>query len=124
METGHELALGLRQIEGIAVRFGDTGDEKDEESQNLRDDVPDVSRALGLDDVDERHRAGQHQGANDRQTLRNLVGDHLRRRSQPSHERELRVRRPAADDDAVHTERRHGDDEEGADVEIGNEVAQ
>ena len=52
---------------------------------------------------------------------RELVGDDLRARADPAHERELAVRGPAREHDGVHRERRDREDVQDADREVGAE---
>ena len=65
--------------------------------------------------------AQQH--GDDDEADRDLVGHHLRGRAQRAEERVLRVRRPAAHDDAVDAERGDGEQIEHADVEVGDHPA-
>ena len=54
-----------------------------------------------------------------RQAHRDLVGDHLRRRAQAAEQRVGRAGRPAGQHDAVHAQRRAGEDDEHADRQVG-----
>jgi hypothetical protein len=60
------------------------------------------------------------QHGDDDEADRDFVGHHLRGRTQRAEERVLRVRRPAAHDDAVHAERGDGEDVEDADIDVGD----
>ena len=78
---------------------------------------------LRIDDLGQVERADAQQHGDDDEADRDLVGDHLRGRAQRAEERILRVRRPAAHDDAVDAERGDGEDVEDADVEVGDHPA-
>ena len=65
-------------------------------------------------------RACAEQHGDDDETDRDFVGDHLRRRAQRREEGVFRVRRPARHDHAVDLQARDGEDEENADIEIGD----
>ena len=102
VEAGDQLRLGLGQVERVAVGLGDAADEVDEEGRRSRGRTtrarapaaPRRSRpATGCPDISSTRDHGE--------AHRHLVRDHLRRRAQPAHQRELVVRRPAAEDDAV-----------------------
>ena len=54
-----------------------------------------------LDDLGQRQRAGHHDHADDREALRDLVGDQLRGGAHRAEERVLRARRPAAEHQPV-----------------------
>ncbi len=75
---------------------------------------------LRVDDGRQVERTDQQQHGDDHEADGDFVGDHLRRRAQRAEERILRVRRPAAHDDAVDAERRDREDVEDADVEVGD----
>ena len=54
------------------------------------------------------------------QAQRDFVADHVGGGAEAAEERVLVVARPAADDHAVHRQRQHGEDEQHADVEVGD----
>ena len=91
-------------------------DEEDQESHGVEQHEPDP--LLRLDDVVQVERAGQDQDADDAQAQRQLVADHLCRRAQGAQERVLALRSPAAQGDAVHPQRRGGEQEQYAGVGI------
>lgn len=62
-------------------------------------------RALRLDDVPGGHQCGEQEDRHQRQTHPDLVGDHLGARAQTTEQRVGRVRRPAAEHDAVDADR-------------------
>ena len=59
---------------------------------------------------------GQQDDGDDHEADGDLVGHHLRRRAQAAEEGVLRVRSPAAHDDAVHAQRTDREDVKDADV--------
>jgi hypothetical protein len=75
---------------------------------------------LGGDDVADAQRAGVDEDAGDRETLRDLVGDHLGARAHPAEQRVRRVRRPAAEERRVDVQRAHGEEPQHADAEVGD----
>ena len=75
--------------------------------------------ALRVDDVVERQRIADHQHRRQREPVRELVADHLRRGAQPAEQRILAVRAPAGEDDAVDAHRGDGEEHEDADVDVG-----
>ena len=76
-----------------------------------------------FDDVGQVHRTDQQQHGDDDEADRDFVAHHLRRRAQAAEERILRVRRPAAHDDAVDAERGDREQVEHADIEVGDHPA-
>ena len=82
----------------------------------LRDDVPHAR--LALDDADERQRARGHDHADEREALRHLVGDELRRRAHRAEERVLRAARPAAEHEAVERDRAQREDPQRSDRHV------
>ena len=101
-------------------------DHVNEERDRLQEDVParDKSkpRVLAATSTSSREaqRVRDHQDADDRQRQAEFIADHLRRRSHGAHQRILRIRSPAAQHDAVHTQRRDRENEKQADAEIRN----
>ena len=75
---------------------------------------------LRIDDADHAERAGHQDHADQRQRDRDLVADQLRRRAKAGEQRILAVRGVAREDDPVHADRRHRDDVEQADVDVGD----
>ena len=75
---------------------------------------------LAVDDVAERQRVADEQHARERQAVRQLVADHLRRRAQAAEQRVLAVRAPAGEHDAVHAHRGDREDDEDRDVDVGD----
>ncbi len=117
--AGDELLLGLGQVERRARRLGEAGEEEDEEADELRQDVPDLT-VLRLDDVHERQRLGHDHDAEHGERERHLVGDELRAGAHRAEQRVLRVRRPAADDEPVDAERADREDEDEGDRDVGD----
>ena len=76
---------------------------------------------LGDDDVAQAERAGQDEDADQGEPEDDLVGDDLRGRAEPAEQRVAVGRGVGAEDDAVDADRAEGEDEEGADVEVGDE---
>ena len=64
--------------------------------------------------------SGAHEHGHDHEADGDLVGDHLGRRAERAEERVLRVRGPAAHDDAVDAERRDREDVEDAHIDVGD----
>ncbi len=71
MEAGDQLAFRLGQIERQSVSLGDAGDQKDDEAEELRADVPQA--ALCLDYVAKIERACQQDDAEQREAHEHLV---------------------------------------------------
>ncbi len=115
--AGHELGLGLGQVERRAVRLRDARDEEHEESDELRPGEPDRLLLLPAI-VDERQRAGHQDDAEHRKRERDLVGDELRAGSHRAEQRVLRVARPAADDEAVDADRAEREHEHERDRDV------
>ena len=65
-------------------------------------------------------RLGAEDDADQREAKGELVADHLRGGAEAAEERELVVRRPAGERDAVDADRRDAEDDEQADVEVGD----
>ena len=78
------------------------------------------ARVLRFDDLHHAQRARRHDEAHQRHRHGDFVADELRRRPQAREQRELAVRRPSAEDDAVHADRRDRDDVEQPDVDVGD----
>ena len=72
------------------------------------------------DDLAQRERPGHHDHGGERETIRQLVADHLRRRAQRAEQRVLAVGRPARQHDAVHAHRGDGEDHQYRDVDVGH----
>ena len=122
--AGDQLLLGFRKVERRAVGLRDAGRQEDEEPERLQEDVPlrneaePVARLLSHD-LAQRQRTGQHDDRRERQAVRQLVADHLRRRAQAAEQRVLAVRAPAGEHDAVDAHRRDREDHEQPDVDVG-----
>ena len=117
VETTGELALTLGEVEGQPVGLTDHGDDVDEEAEERRDDEPEVG--LGGDDLRRRHRARVEEDGHEREPHRDLVGDHLGRGAQPTHERVGRAGRPAGEHDAVDADTGHREHEQHGDRAVG-----
>ena len=79
--------------------------------------------SCAVDDVASGSASRPEQHGDDDEADRDLVGDHLRRRAQRAEERILRVRSPAAHDDAVDAERGDREEVEDADIDVGDRPA-
>ena len=120
METGHDLRLALGDVERCAVGLGHAGDEVNEEQWQQRPDVPLANTAtLRQCNIAQVEGAGGHQHTDQCEAHGNFIGHHLRRRAHGTEKRVLRIRGPAGDDDAVHTHRGHGQDEQQPRVDVG-----
>ena len=73
-----------------------------------------------FDDLPQAECSRDQYHADNREAERELVTDHLCGGAQTAEQRKLAVRRPAGESDAVHTKRGDRQDEEHADVEVGN----
>ena len=124
--AGDELGFRLRQVEGRPVRLRHRRDEEDHEHREQPQPIPAEEADAGVlraHDVGEVERPGAHQDGDDDEADRDLVGHHLGGRAQRREEGVFRVRGPAADDDAVHAERRDREDVEHADIDVGDDPA-
>src|SRR5574341_410519 len=118
-EPGHQFALGLREVEGHAVRLGDAGDEIEEEGQRPHrqsDEEPPL--LLGHYDVREVQRTRKEHHGDDRERHGDLIADHLGGRTEPAHERIFIVRGPPRHDHAVGADARKGKNEKDPDVQV------
>ena len=79
--------------------------------------------AWACDDALQAHGAGLDDDADDGEHHRQLVGDELAGGPQAADERVLVGRRPAGHEDADHRQRRHGQGEEDAGVEVLDDEA-
>ncbi len=75
---------------------------------------------LAVHDQVGRQRSGDQQHRGDRQAQRGLVGDHLRRGADRAEQRVLRSRGPAGEHHAVDRDRRHGENQQDADLRVGH----
>ena len=105
---GDNFRFAFRNIERRAVRFDETGDEKQNESRRApgREDEParhdarqDVA-LLGGDDRVGRKRADDHDDRKHGDDERQFVADHLRDRAHRAQHREFVVASPAGHEDA------------------------
>ena len=122
--SGDEFGFGFGQVEGGAVGLGVGGHEVDEEGDELEaaEDVP-APRTVGrlaVDDVAKAERSCAENDADERKAQGELVADHLRGSAEAAEESELIVRRPAGECDAVDADGGDAEDDEQADVEVGN----
>ena len=90
MEASHDLGLALCNVEGRAVRFGNTRDEVHDEEREQRNHEP-LGQAAGLcsDDLAEIQAAAGHQDADQRKAHGDFVSDDLRRRAHRTEKRVL-----------------------------------
>src|SRR5690606_6444970 len=129
VEATHEVRLGLRHVEGLAIGLREERDAEDECRYRHEEDVPhaapEAGLALRLHDVEEAERAlgagsvHPQEHRQHRQRHREFVRDELRRRTDASKKWILRIRRPAGEDERVYakgTDREYGED---ADVDVG-----
>ena len=112
-----QLALGLGEVERQAVGLADHRDDVDHERREQRDDPPEP--LLRRHDLRRRHRPGDDEDRHQRQTHRELVGDHLRGRADRAEQRVRGAGRPAAEHDAVHADRRARQDVQHRHREVG-----
>ena len=84
-----------------------------------RGDEPAVDH-LPVDDLVQVQRSADHEDRDDRETHRELVGDHLGRGADASDEGELRVGGPSGQRDAVDAEGGNRENVEDADVQVGD----
>ena len=77
------------------------------------------SSLLRRDDRGGRQRPGVEEDPDEREAHRDLVGDHLRGRPEGAEQRVRRLARPAGQHDAVDADRRHGEDEQHRDRQVG-----
>ena len=82
--------------------------------------VSDAVRGLLLDDDAEIERAGAQNDADEREAEGELVADQLRRGAQRAEQRVLVVRRPAGERDAVDADGGDAENDEQADVDVGD----
>ncbi len=76
--------------------------------------------ALAVDDVAEREGLGAKDDADQRKAEGELVADHLGGGTEAAEEGELVVRGPAGEGDAVDADGGDTEDDEEADVEVGD----
>ena len=84
-------------------------------------EAEDLAVGLGGDDALHVQRAGLDDHADDGEHHRQLVGDELAGGPQAADERVLVGRGPAGHEDADDRDRRHGQGEEDAGVEVGDD---
>ena len=110
MKAGDQLILGFRQIERDAIGFGESGDQKQDETEDLRErhleDAPpghesEVETLLAVDDLAQAESVQDQQRCDQGESHRQFVADHLRGASQAAHQRIFIVRRPTGQRDAV-----------------------
>ena len=126
VEAGDDFRLALGHVERRAIGFGHAGDEVDQEQREQRHEEPfeeAVVARLGIDDRGQVHAAGRDQHADQGEAHRDFVADHLRRGAQRAEDGVLRVRRPAAEDDAVHAHRGHRQQRKQAGIDVGQHHA-
>ena len=123
VETTDQVGLGLRHVKGQTIGFGKQCDQKDQRRQRLPQREPQV--LLALYHAEQAHavigtRCGRpDEYRQDRQPHGQLVGNHLRRRTDCSEEGILRVGGPTGKDDSIYPKRGNAENEEHADIEIG-----
>ena len=129
-EAGHQFGFRFQQVEGRAVGFRQGRDEEDH--QHREQDGEDVPvreaparprSACASHDVGEVQRAGEQQHRDHHKADRDFVGHHLGRGAQRRQEGVFRVGGPARHDDAVDAERRHREEIENADIDVGDDPA-
>ena len=126
MESGHQLRFRFRDVEGRAVRLGESADEKQHEGdqvqrEELEDqpvaDAEEASR-LGGHDVGEVEATDLGYDHQNQDRGRDLVADHLGRGPHASVERVLVVRAPAGHQHRESAQRGNRDEVEDPDVEV------
>src|SRR6267143_6466432 len=65
------LAVGLGDVEGDPLEFGQGADEEDDGAEGLEDDVPDAG--LGVDDGDKVQGAREYDGPDERENQRDFI---------------------------------------------------
>ncbi|MNO94234.1 hypothetical protein D3C76_858520 [compost metagenome] len=115
--TVGQFLFRFRLVERVTVSHGDASDEEGQETEDLRNDEPQVLR-LVFNDV--AHVEGTDLGhdAHQRQGQEHLVGDGLGRGAQAAEQGELVVARPAGEQHGVHRQAGHGEEEQDADVQV------
>ena len=115
--TGDDLAFGLGEVEGKTVDFTDGADAVDDERREQGECPPELP--LGCDDLRGGHGARHEEHAHEGQAHGQFVRDDLRGGTHGAVQRQGRASRPAAQDDAVQTQRRDREDVQGADGHVG-----
>ena len=80
---------------------------------------PKIESALGVDQLAEAERVEHQQRRGDRHRHGQLVTDHLRGAAQSAEQRVFIVRRPAGQRDTVNAHSGKAENEQHADVEVG-----
>ena len=136
--AGDEFGLGLGKIERQAVRLREHRDREDDERDEHGNPEQDFAARLSRPSVngsssqplcdlviDDLRRGSVEPAMSSTGTalrpMRELVADHLRGAADAAEERILRIRRPAGEHDAVNADAGDREDEEQADVHIGDD---
>ena len=75
MEAGSQFILRFGQVKGDPLAFGQGADKKDQKRDRLNEDKRIM--CLGLNNIYQTERAGQHNNRNQRETQCELITDHL-----------------------------------------------
>ncbi len=99
--------------------FSQSGDEKNDEAEELRHNKPET--ALCLDDVRQVEGACKRDRTHERQPHEDFVAYQLSGGAKASQKCELAVRGPATDDHAVSRKTGHGQKEQDSNVDVGHD---
>ena len=111
-----QLGVGLREVERRAVGLGEAATRKMMKPTNcgMTYHMPACASTMPTSDSVPRG----HDHADEREALRHLVGDELRRRAHRAEERVLRAARPAAEHEAVEGDRAQREDAQRPDRHV------
>ena len=110
-----------RMSNGTRFSAASVGDDEGEERELADHRIEDEPQArLRRGDVGQLQRAGQHHRHQRREDERQVVGDDLVHRAHRREQRVLVVRAPAGHEQADDLHRRHREEEQDADVEVGD----
>ena len=136
MITRDEFGFALREVEGQAVRLGKHGDGEDAKADDDGDEQHPALEAEALapegqqepavcvligGHLAEVQIAEDHEDGDDREAEGDLIRDHLGAGAHPAEEGVFRVRRPAGEDNAIHTDGGDGEGEERPDAQISDD---
>ena len=128
VKAGNELGFGFGQVEGDAIGFGECGSQENDEAEDLWDrrsedaplgDQAEVESCLAVDHFAEAQRVEHQQRSHDGKSHGEFVADHLRRTAKAAQQRILAGGGPTAQRDGVDADGRKRQDEQDADVDVG-----
>ncbi|CRH70671.1 Uncharacterised protein [Chlamydia trachomatis] len=118
--AGRELMLGLGKVEGATVVLGIGGyniDNKGNNSRNVAgEDKPAI--ALCINNATNAHGACKNHHGQHRQPNREFIAHHLSTTAHGTNECVLAIARPACQQDAQHTNRRHSNNEKHSNIHV------